>query len=57
MSATTPTTPTLVTVYRSGVEWCYAAWLAGGDYDSSDSIGIDDDATAAVAMATVRERS
>lgn len=38
-----------VTIYRAGTEWCYAMWMGPvGDaeaFDSSDSLGIEDDCT------------
>ena len=41
-------------VYRDGDVWCHATWI-DGDFDSSDPLGIPDDATEAEAMDAARE--
>lgn len=54
MSATTKNTS--VNVYRHGSVWSYSLWI-DGQYDSSDTLGIDDSATEAEAMAEAREQN
>lgn len=39
-----------VNVFRDGATWCASTWI-GGEFDSSDPIGIDDGASEAEAMA------
>lgn len=36
-------------IFRDGGVWCQATWI-DGEFDSSDPMGINDDATAAEAM-------
>lgn len=44
-----------INVYRAGAEWCYAAFVSGG-YDHSDTVGIEDSASEAEAMAEMAEQ-
>ena len=54
-----PTTPTPapgqvdIRIYRAGTQWCYAADV-DGEYDSSDTLDVDDDASEEDAEAAAR---
>lgn len=47
-------TITKVNIYRSNGEWCYSAWKADGEWDSSDPLGITDECTSCEAEREAR---
>lgn len=48
------TTTITSNIYRADGEWCHATSI-NGEHDDSDTLGLDDDATAKEAAAAVRE--
>lgn len=44
-----------IRIYRAGNEWCFAA-DSDGQYDTSDTIGVDDDASEEEAGSEIRRQ-